>query len=234
MQYSGEFKQIDSLEKAYILGFLCADGTLTFNKKAIAYAVTLKLKKEDEYILDWIISLFPFFKKGKTEISKNGFKSEYIRKYSKELFYDLQNHGIFPRKSFENASKLFLPKLTKEQFFAYFHGILDGNGTIYQSKEGWIRIDLVGISTNLFNQIKNELEKYGVESNVYFRKNRNYWLLRISTKNSIKTIIENFKQTPFCLKRKFPPFFIADWDRVPDYNNRNKKYSVWFATTSKS
>lgn len=231
MQYNGEFKLIDSLEKAYLLGLIIADGSNIYNKQSGGYSTTIKLKKSDEYLLDKIVSIFPFFKKGKTETSKKGFKSEYIRKYDKNLFNDLLNHGVFPRKSFENASKIFLPKLNKELFFAYLHGICDGDGTIYQSKEGWIRIDLIGKTNNLFLEIQNKLKTFDIESTVYYREKRNYYLLRISNKKDIKKIIENFSKTPFCLKRKFSPYFNADWDRIPGYDNKNTNYIPWFATT---
>ena len=232
MKYSGELKNIDTNEKAYILGLLIADGSNTFSSSSGAYGTTLKLKKSDEYLLDNIAELLSFFKKGKTETSKEGFQSEYIRTYSKELFHDLLGHGMFPRKSFENANKVFLPKLSDEMFFAYLHGLCDGNASICQSKEGWIRIDLVSPAKSLLRQLQERLSLLGINSTVYFRDKRNYWILRISRKNNIKSLIERFSETPFCLERKFAPYFDADWDRVPGYDNRGKDYAVWFASTS--
>ena len=51
MQYKGEFKLIDTLEKAYMLGMLQADGAMIINIRAQSVCTKLKLKAEDKYYL---------------------------------------------------------------------------------------------------------------------------------------------------------------------------------------
>ena len=44
MQYKGEFYSINTLEKAYLLGLLQADGAMLVNVRAQSVSVKLKLK----------------------------------------------------------------------------------------------------------------------------------------------------------------------------------------------
>ena len=67
MKYNGEFKMIDSKEKAYLLGLIMADGCLFYNVRAGSYQVKIKLKKADKDLLYDIHSLFPFFIEPKLE-----------------------------------------------------------------------------------------------------------------------------------------------------------------------
>lgn len=232
MKYTDEFSTIDTATKAYILGLLAADGSVAFNASSGAYSVTLKLKESDKQLLDEIMQLYPFFRMGKPEISKNGHVSYYIRHYSKAFYEDLLKWTILPRKSFENANLVRLPNLSSSLFFAYIHGVFDGDGTISQDRNGAIRIDLSGTNEKLYLDIQNRLQSYGIKSKVTFRKDRNYWVLRISSKSNVRAVVQEFAKTPLCLHRKFKPYFIADWDRVPGYDNLRKDYHRWFVTTA--
>lgn len=232
MKYTNEFSKIDTEIKAYILGLLTADGCVAFNQKSGAYSTTLKLKEEDGYLLDGIVNHFPFFRQNKPEVSKSGFTSRYIRHYSKQMSLDLIALNVHPRKSFENSNKVRLPVLNDKMFIRYLHGFMDGDGTINQSKLGHIRIDIAGTNELLYRDIQKRLSNLGIESNVYYRASRNYWMLRISKKDSIQKLITLFSSNNFCLQRKFKPYFNADWDRIPCNANKGKDYSIWFVTTA--
>ena len=144
MQYKGEFKLIDTLEKAYMLGMLQAEGAIIINIRAQSVCTKLKLKAEDKYLLDSIHKMWSFFTEPKLEVHKSGKKSYYIYSYNRELYNDLTMNGILPRKSYENANNSFIPSLDNNLFISYLLGMLDGDGTIQTDKNGHIRIDLVG------------------------------------------------------------------------------------------
>lgn len=229
MRYTNELSKIDTTEKAYLLGLLVSDGTIHHNKQSGAYCTTLKLKESDKPLLEEIINIFPFFKLGKVEIHKDGFRSYYINHYNKQLFLDLQKNSVLTRKSYENANNVWLPEFSEDLFFAYLHGLFDGDGTIQQSKKGHIRIDVIGKCKNLLEEIHKKLLSFGIKNRFYYREKRDYWMIRLSTKPHVKTLIEKFSSTPLCLERKFKPFFNVDWDRIPGYDNAGKSYPIWFA-----
>lgn len=223
MQYNNEFKEINTLEKAYILGMFQADGTLLINKRACSRCVKLKLKEEDKYLLDKISKDFSFFTEPKLEIHKNGKNYYYIYSYNRNFYEDLYNNGILPRKSYENSNKPDIPNLNDDLFLAYVHSLFDGDGSICIDKNNHIRIDLVGKTKNLFYKISERLNLIGISNKIYYRKDKDYHMIRISTKDSVKKFIEKCKNSPICLQRKFPKYFNIDWDTIPDYKSRGFK-----------
>lgn len=232
MRYNGEFKIIDTEQKAYLLGLIMADGGLFYNKRSGAYQVKIKLKKSDKELLDKIHSTFPFFTEPRLERRVDGKDSFYIYAYCKEFFQDLQIQGILERKSYENADKVFLPDFTKELFFPYLLGLFDGDGTISQDNKGRIRIEVVGKNYNLFKSIVERLSYFGIKSNLYYRESKQYYMIRISRKEFVKLLIKEFEKCSIYLSRKFKPYFNIDWSRIPGFDNREKIYKVLLITQS--
>lgn len=222
MQYKGEFKLIDTLEKAYMLGMLQADGAMIINIRAQSVCTKLKLKAKDKYLLDSIHKMWSFFTEPKLEVHKSGKKSYYIYSYNRELYNDLTMNGILPRKSYENANNSFIPSLDNNLFISYLLGILDGDGTIQTDKNGHIRIDLVGKTEELFKELVERLGTFNIKSKLYYRRDKNYYMIRISDKPSVKALIEKFSKCPICLERKFKKYFNIDWSLVPGHDTRKK------------
>lgn len=94
MDYKGELSNINTPEKAYLLGLIMADGGLFYNKRSGAYQVKIKLKKSDKELLDKIYQTFPFFTEPRLESRKDGNNSYYIYRYNRQLFKDLESHGV--------------------------------------------------------------------------------------------------------------------------------------------
>ena len=222
MQYKGEFKLIDTLEKAYMLGMLQADGAMIINIRAQSVCTKLKLKAEDKYLLDSIHKMWSFFTEPKLEVHKSGKKSYYIYSYNRELYNDLTMNGVLPRKSYENANNSFIPSLDNNLFISYLLGMLDGDGTIQTDKNGHIRIDLVGKTEELFKELVERLGTFNIKSKLYYRRDKNYYMIRISDKPSVKALIEKFSKCPICLERKFKKYFNIDWSLVPGHDTRKK------------
>lgn len=230
--YNNEMNIIDTEEKAYLLGLLMADGGLFYNKTSGAYQTKLKLKKSDKEILIKIQNKFPFF----TEpiLEKAEFGAYYIYRYNKQLFLDLKNNGILERKSYENANNVFLPNSiinSKLFLFNYLRGLFDGDGSIFQDSKSRIRIDLVGKNENLFKHIVELLKNYGIKSNLIYRKDKDYWMIRISSKPNVKLFIESINTgCNLYLARKFKPYFNINWNNIPGFDNRKKIYNILFVT----
>ena len=79
MKYNNELKVIDTQEKAYLLGFLYGDGTIsTFTEKTgrIRYLTKISISTDDKDLILQLKKCFPFFNLGKFDYSK----------YNKNLF----------------------------------------------------------------------------------------------------------------------------------------------------
>lgn len=121
------FDKIDTEEKAYLLGFIFADGSVSKN----GYYLSLDILKSDEYIIDALLNLVY---KGGTCPGKyyhgcDMVNSEYVRVTisSKELVSCLSCYGVIPNKVWT----LRFPYWMDDTLVCHFiRGYFDGNGTI--------------------------------------------------------------------------------------------------------
>ena len=124
------FKNIDTEEKAYWLGFLYADGNVRVKDK---YVLEIGLKADDELHLIKLANalgdnLSPKYKavKGKDKI----YDSTKLLIVNKNIVLDLIDKGCVPRKSMTLTfpNEKVLPKHLQRHFI---RGYFDGDGSIY-------------------------------------------------------------------------------------------------------
>lgn len=127
------FDVIDTQNKAYILGFLYADGNNGINKSTIS----LCLQEEDMDILEKIRleigSEKPLLYLDKS--NKHDFGYDYKNQYglymfSKHMCESLCDKGVVPNKSLITTFPDFLPNHLLSHFI---RGVYDGDGSIYRT-----------------------------------------------------------------------------------------------------
>ena len=128
------FETIDSEEKAYVLGFLYADGCNFISKNGQKSIIACQLE-QDKDILEKITSAMQSTYPLHTEIQKENNKVKYIfRVYSNQLSDDLYKYGVVYKKSLT----LVFPDLRifkSEDLVKHFiRGIFDGDGCIWMGK----------------------------------------------------------------------------------------------------
>lgn len=137
--YNNEFKVIDTPEKAYVLGFIYSDGCIgEYNH---SYRIDIVQHKDEEYLIDKIQQLFPFFKK--SNYTNKGMAFELVNN-QKALFEDLKALGVYPNKSNENRYNLRFPNIAKELQSHFIRGYFDGDGSVYKQKVGNTKIEIGG------------------------------------------------------------------------------------------
>ena len=100
--YNNELKNIDSPEKAYLLGLFYSDGCIHSNDGS--YYASIILHENDKYLLDIIATKFPFFR-----LSKCATHAWSIVCTRKAIVEDLQANCMYFRKSTDNKELLRLP-----------------------------------------------------------------------------------------------------------------------------
>lgn len=128
---SNYFDVIDTQDKAYILGFLFADGNNSLDK----FQVTMTLEEGDGEILDKINKCLEYDrpKSFKNLTNKHDFgytyKNQYgLGIYDKRISTILNLRGVIPNKSL----KLEFPKWLNPNLYSHFiRGYFDGDGSIY-------------------------------------------------------------------------------------------------------
>lgn len=117
------FKEINTEEKAYWLGFIAADGCIYNNSNAWRLQINLKGsdKKHLEQFQKALGSNYKISEKtvGKSEVCQ-------LKINSKILCFDLINLGIIERKSLEVK----MPNLKEDMIRHFIRGYFDGDGNI--------------------------------------------------------------------------------------------------------
>lgn len=163
MKYNNELKVIDTEEKAYLLGFLYGDGTIsTYKEKTgrIRFLTKISISKNDEDLMIKLHKHFKFLNLNEFDYSKynvNSTKQVSLAKSSKLLYDDLMLNGLYPRKSYENKDKLHLPKLPDELMSHFIRGFFDADGSVYipSKRKNLISIEFCSVAKDFINEINN-------------------------------------------------------------------------------
>lgn len=124
------FEQIDTPDKAYLLGFITADGAI------VNTCCSIEVEDKDVAVINFARScinpqatITPCYYKNKHNMR--------ISFNSKKICEDLQQYGVVQNKS-KNIKEVPVDKIPKELLCYYFRGLIDGDGCIH--KNGGISI----------------------------------------------------------------------------------------------
>lgn len=172
MKYNNELKVIDTQEKAYLLGFLYGDGTISTyvtNEGYDRFTTKISIQIGDSDLIYTLKEHFDFFSIGYFDYSKyneNSVEQIYIRIDSKELYNDLMLNGLYPRKSYENKELLKLPNIDNSLMPHFIRGFFDADGSVYSlaNRPNLIRIEFSSVSKTLITGLNSYLKKHHINS----------------------------------------------------------------------
>ena len=125
------FKEIDTPEKAYWLGFIVADGNVNKN----GFNMQINLNAKDGKHLQKLADVFGKKVKYTNYYNKNKgteYQGVYLCVSSKKLCSDLNSLGMLPNKTDLNQSSI-LKNINDKMFPHFVRGIFDGDGSISYS-----------------------------------------------------------------------------------------------------
>lgn len=166
------FDIIDTEEKAYILGFIFADGNVSDIYKDNHYRLRITLKHEDENVLIKMKSSLEFT--GKIHLRELKSNQRNTSRYmiselsisNKYLITRLINLGVVPSKTFV----IKYPELPNHLHKHFIRGFFDGDGSIYLRKDrkNGINFELCCASMEFIKEIAKIVKnKIGVELSIY-------------------------------------------------------------------
>ena len=122
------FDEIDNQDKAYMLGFLYADGHNCSKYEIHHYDIGMTLQMEDKYILDEMCKRMGMNRGASIIInSTNGKPYARMNIMNKHIVYRLDELGVVPNKT----RKTEFPFWMREELYSHFiRGLLDGDGCI--------------------------------------------------------------------------------------------------------
>lgn len=197
------FKEINTEEKAYLLGFFAADGTIGKNTNCMA----LLIQSRDVEILDYYKKAFNYQGKyylypAKTKTHQDRLKICINSPINKDNLISL---GFPPNKTYEMFTTP--DKIMDESLYRHFiRGYFDGDGSIIlKTKNSRVtKFKITSTNIEFLEFCKKELEKLGCYNiKIESRPNNLAKTLYIQNKNSIKLVTEYFYNScNFSLQRK--------------------------------
>lgn len=169
------FENINTQNKAYLLGFFLADGHLRSQQKSkkLNYFI-LTLKSLDVEVLKFYKS--NICKDSNITIIKRscGYKTCNIRWTSEKMANSIIKNikGTFKRKSFNKNFSFDIDKIPNNLFRHFVRGFIDADGHIHK---GFPRIDILFNSKTFAEKFKNKLEiTLNKNVNIFIRKDSYY------------------------------------------------------------
>ena len=134
------FKEINSYNKAYLLGFIAADGAIVQNKNTNTKTLTITIHAKDIAVLE----LLKLELNSSLNIKDINYKSKSLQSYKldvnhkrfntskKEIINDLESYGLTSNKSLTMPNLILnIPKNYRKAFIL---GYFDGDGCFIDSK----------------------------------------------------------------------------------------------------
>lgn len=192
------FECINTEEKAYILGFIYADGCITNG------ALQIKISEKDVELLEKIKIVLKSEHKIGIYINENGYgignKYCALRIQSQKIVSDLSLLGVIPRKT----KQLVFPtsnQVSRDLLRHFIRGFFDGDGSVY--KHDTPCISFTG-TYNMLYGIKQEMQKItNTQANIYPYKDKDVFDYKVGGTNQMKKIYDYlYKDATIFLGRK--------------------------------
>jgi len=200
------FKIINSEEKAYIFGFICADGHVAFNRLRILVATKDKdILEKIRVCLESSDEVEDVIRESRFSYGKRLFYHSQIAFNSIKLAKDLLNLGLDSRKTYSLSSKI-LENIPLNYMKDFLRGYFDGDGNVmYGNKYSSGKKYLIQIAGNK-EFLENSFGKYFPTTNKYyfFPKSIQTWCYKLSSKENVNKFLEYiYKDSTIFLNRKY-------------------------------
>lgn len=191
----------------YVMGFLLADGCVSFNKDSDNFILSCFLKKDYGEIktIDFMIkTLCPWVKSHEYERNVGGKihkKVGFSVILNNQNVNDLKKYGIIPQKSLRSE---IVPNVPENFFGSWLRGLFDGDGCIHNVKRG-NRLSISAGNNDFLVNLDKIINKYlKIRTRIKNNKGTNSFYLVINRTDDIKKIAKIMykNKDQICLDRK--------------------------------
>lgn len=200
------FEVIDTEEKAYLLGYLLADGNVYFSD---SYKLRFCLAYQDINILYKFKEILHLNSKILTIKRKNRKNSQMecsLSWTSEGQFKDVAKYGIVPNKTL--VSFLPIDKIDENVIHHFIRGFFDGDGciSVKGNKHALSFVGTYELITQLRKYLCDKLDIYFVKLSYRTKKNTVYQIMWSSKKDIRKLFEFLYKDATIYLDRKYLKF----------------------------
>lgn len=197
------FQNIDTEEKAWMLGFIYADGYIDSSKTKLKFTLAEKDKDVLEKIKSILRSNSPIKRKEGRQIKGTdyfGSSAVTLMISNAQICQDLEKHGAFYKKSL----KLQFPLFLKDELIRHFiRGYFDGDGSITFGRHDFPKISIAS-NKEFLEGIHDILLKENITSNIYASNRSKVNSLEINAKSSVEKFLNYiYKDSNIFMERKY-------------------------------
>lgn len=197
------FQNIDTEEKAWMLGFIYADGYIDSSKTKLKFTLAEKDKDVLEKIKSILRSNSPIKRKEGRQIKGTdyfGSSAVTLMISNAQICQDLEKHGAFYKKSL----KLQFPLFLKDELIRHFiRGYFDGDGSIAFGRHDFPKISIAS-NKEFLEGIHDILLKENITSNIYASNRSKVNSLEINAKSSVEKFLNYiYKDSNIFMERKY-------------------------------
>lgn len=192
------FDNIDSNEKAWLLGFLAADGNISKDRNRIK----IGLNSVDRPILEKIKIMIESERDILDYETNNGFKISELSWSSENHKKQLAKYGIIPNKTYK---KMKLPIFDFSKQLSFILGYFDGKGC-FKDNGTTCRLEICSYRPELLEDFARILSFLCSSNNKEVCKDKsrkNYYTLTYSTKDAKKILDKMYSLNDIFLLRKY-------------------------------
>lgn len=194
-----DYFKMASPEMFYILGYISADGNISWNLKKGYYSLTITASKKDKEHLEKVRNLL---NSSKPLLYSQSTKSYRLIVNSKQICLDLMKFGILPKKSLT----ILFPDLPDKYLKDYIRGYVDGDGSLRycnRPRSPYFELSICSGSMDFIKSLENKIfQKLKIKSKISKNKN-NCFILRYSCQRGLVLARWIYENASLYLSRKF-------------------------------
>lgn len=211
------FDKIDNEGTAYFLGLLLADGSISNRGNNHQWDMNLSLISSDGYMVEMLANILGRKSHLRPSRGRTSASVE-LRVTSDHIVNTLMSYGFTCNKSLDNHKAIGFDYVPKEYMHHFIRGIVDGDGSIYITKNNHAGISIVG-NYNDLTEVSNNLSSIGCSVKKPSNDGVIYKITWGSMYDVTKIIEYMYSDATIYLTRKK---YKAD-DILNMYNNKKKK-----------
>lgn len=180
------FDKIDTTAKAYFLGYIYADGWVTYRTvdgRQVGHELGMQLQRGDRYILERLsgeLGNVHAITDGEkvAKICNNKFETHaqfsLLRIYSARIVRSLLAKGITPEKTYSDQFPVVDPML----FPHFLRGYFDGDGCVTSNRYGMAQVHFTAFGASFLKYAHDVLlDRYQINSTIYSENSRKHRLV---------------------------------------------------------
>lgn len=197
------FQNIDTEEKAWVLGFIYVDGYIDSSKTKLKFTLAEKDRDVLEKIKSVLRSNSPIKRKERKQIKGTdyfGSPAITLMISNSQICQDLEKHGAFYKKSL----KLSFPFFLKEELIKHFiRRYFDGDGCITFGRHNFPKISIAS-NKEFLEGVHDVLLKENIISNIYASNRSQVNSLEINAKLSVEKFLDYiYQDATVFMERKY-------------------------------